>query len=174
MHIDIDISPRTSLTDAPSVSGEARRAASGPGFWRHGGGDDTHTNRGTVFIVSAYEVKLTDGQAMNEEHLRSKLQNIEEPYDRVKVLTLSNGIGTQVDLLLYADLNRHHVLWVSARTFGKVGRNDEAEPTIDFTQENALTSSLPSGAWEHYNVPTYHTINVSLATGYLGKSCEYY
>jgi hypothetical protein len=62
----------------------------------------------------------------------------------VEVLTLSSGRGTQVDLLLYADLNRHHELWGGTQAFGEAGRTDEAEPIVDFMQENALTSLLPS------------------------------
>jgi hypothetical protein len=68
------------------------------------------TSRGAVLIVSAYDVKSNDGQAANEEQLRFKLRTIEEAYNRVKALTLSNKGGTQVDLLLCADLNRHHEL----------------------------------------------------------------
>ena len=68
------------------------------------------TNRGAVLIVSAYDVKSTDGRAANEEQLQSKLRTIKDAYDGVKALILSNGGGTQVDLLLYADFNRHHEL----------------------------------------------------------------
>jgi len=68
------------------------------------------TNRGIVLIVSAYDVKSTDGQVANEEQLRFKLRTIEEAYNRVKALTLSDKGGTQVDLLLCADLNCHHKL----------------------------------------------------------------
>lgn len=68
------------------------------------------TNRGAVLIMSAYDIKSTDGRAANEEQLQSKLRTIKDAYDGVKALTLSNGGGTQVDLLLYADFNRHHEL----------------------------------------------------------------
>lgn len=132
------------------------------------------TNRGAVLIVSAYDVKSTDGRAANEEQLQSKLRTIKDAYDGVKALTLSNGGGTQVDLLLCADFNRHHELWGGAQAFGEAGRNDEAEPIIDFMQENALTSLLPSGTvtWEHYNGSTCSTIDLLLATGDLSESCE--
>ena len=40
------------------------------------------TNRGAAFIVSAHDVKSTNGQAVNEEQLRSKPRTIEEAYDR--------------------------------------------------------------------------------------------
>lgn len=104
-----------------------------------------------------------------------KLRTIKEAFDRVKALTLSNGGATQVDLLLCADFNRHHELWGGAQAFGKAGRNDEAEPIIDFMQENALTSLLPVGTvtWEHYNGSTCSTIDLLLATGDLSDSCEY-
>jgi hypothetical protein len=76
-------------------------------------------------------VKSPDGQAANEERLRSKLQTIKDAYNEVKTLTLSSGRETQVDLLLCADLNRRHVLWGGAQVSIEVGRTDEAEPTID-------------------------------------------
>jgi hypothetical protein len=78
-------------------------------------------------------------------------------------------------LLLCADLNRHHELWGGAQAFGEAGRNDEAEPIIDFMQENALTSLLPSGTvtWEHYNGSTCSTIDLLLATGDLSEACGY-
>jgi hypothetical protein len=77
-------------------------------------------------------------------------------------------------LLLCADLNRHHELWGGAQAFGEVGRTDEAEPIIDFMQENALTSLLPSGTvtWEHYHGSICSTIDLLLATSGLGEACE--
>jgi hypothetical protein len=133
------------------------------------------TNRGAAFVVSAYDVKSTDGQLANEEQLQSKLRTVKDVYDGVKALTLSNGGGTQVGLLLCADLNRHHELWGGAQAFGEAGRNDEAELIIDFMQENALTSLLPSDTvtWEHYNGSTCSTIDLLLATGGLSGAFEY-
>jgi hypothetical protein len=120
-------------------------------------------------------VKSPDGQAANEERLRSKLQTIKDAYNEVKTLTLSSGRGTQVDLLLCADLNRRHVLWGGAQVFIEVGRTDEAEPTIDSMQENAVASLLPSGTvtWEHYNGSTCSTMNLLLASSGLSEACEY-
>jgi hypothetical protein len=114
------------------------------------------TNHGAAFIVSAYDVKSTDGQLANEEQLGSKLRTIKVTYDGLKSPTLRNGGGTQVDLLLCADLSRHHELWRGAQAFGETGRNDEAERIIEFMQENAPTSLLHSGTvtWEHYNGST--------------------
>jgi hypothetical protein len=133
------------------------------------------TKRGIVMVVSAYDLKSTDGQAASDEQLRSKLQSIKDAYDGVKALTLSSGMRTQVDLLLCADLNRHHELWGGALAFGESGRTDEAEPIIDFMQENALASLLPAGTvtWEHYNGSTYSTIDLLLASGGLSETCEY-
>lgn len=73
------------------------------------------TKHGSALIVSAYDVKSTDGQAANEEQLRSKLQTIKDAYEGVKAPTLSSGRATQVDLLLCADFNRHHILWGGAQ-----------------------------------------------------------
>ena len=133
------------------------------------------TKHGSALIVSAYDVKSTDGQAANEEQLRSKLQTIKDAYDRVKALTLSSGRAAQVELLLCADFNRHHVLWGGAQAVGEAGRTDEAEPIIDLMQEKALSSLLPSGTvtWEHYNGSTCSTIDLLLATGGLSEACEY-
>ena len=133
------------------------------------------TKRGIAMVVSAYDLESTDGQATSDEQLRSKLQTIKDAYDGVKVLTLSSGRRTQVDLLLCADLNRHHELWGGALAFGESSRTDEAEPIIDFMQENALTSLLPAGTvtWERYNGSTCSTINLILASGGLSETCEY-
>jgi hypothetical protein len=128
-------------------------------------------NHGAALIVSAYDVKPNTSQVANEEQLRSKLQMIGDAYD-----TVNNGRkGGQVDLLLCADLNRHHVLWGGAQALGEPGRTDEAEPIIDFMQENALTSLLPSGAvtWEHYNGSACSTVDILLASGGLSEACEY-
>ena len=97
------------------------------------------TKRGIAMVVSAYDLKSTNGAAASEEQLRSKPQTIEDAYDGVKAPTLSSGRRTQVDLLLCADFNRHHELWGGALAFGESSRTDEAEPIIDFMQENALT-----------------------------------
>jgi hypothetical protein len=72
-------------------------------------------------------------------------------------------------------LNRHHELWGGAQAFGEPGRTDEAEPIIDFIQENGFTPLLPSGTvtWEHYNGSTCATIDLLLATGGLSEACEY-
>jgi len=133
------------------------------------------TKRAIAMVVSAYDLKSTDGQAASEEQLRSKLETIKNAYDGVKALTLSSGRRTQVDLLLCADLNRHHVLWGGAQASGEAGRTDEVEPIIDFMQENALTSLLRPGTvtWEHYNGSTCSTIDLMLATGGLSESCGY-
>ncbi|KAL1581903.1 hypothetical protein WHR41_09480 [Cladosporium halotolerans] len=129
------------------------------------------TKHGAALIVSAYDVKSTDGQAANEEQLRSKLQTIKDAYDGVK----SDGKSSHVDLLLCADFNRHHELWGGAQAFGEAGRTDEAEAIIDFMQENALTSLLPSGTvtWEHYNGSTCSTIDILLASSGLSEACEH-
>lgn len=129
------------------------------------------TKRGVALIVSAYDVKSTESQAANEERLRGKLQMIKDAYDGVK----RDGRDGQVDLLLCADFNCHHELWGGAQASGKAGRTDEAEAVIDFMQENALTSLLPSGAviWEHYNGSTCSTIDILLASGNLCEVCEY-
>jgi hypothetical protein len=133
------------------------------------------TKRGATLIVSAYDVKSTDGQLASEEQLRSKLKTIKDAHDGVKALTLSSERRTQVDLLLCADLNRHHELWGGALAFGESSRTDEAEPIIDFMQENALTSLLPAGTvtWEHYNGSTCSTIDLLLASDGLSEACEY-
>jgi hypothetical protein len=133
------------------------------------------TKRGAALIVSAYDVKSTDGQAASEEQLRSKLNIIKDAYDRVKAPILTSGRGTQGDLLLCADSNRHHELSGGAQAFGEPGRTDEAEPIIDFIQENALTSLLSSGTvtWEHYNGSTCSTIDLLLATSGLSEVCGY-
>lgn len=133
------------------------------------------TKHGVTLIVSAYDVKSTDGQAASEEQLRAKLQAVKDAYDGVKALARSGGMGTRVDLLLCADFNRHHVLWGGAQACGEVGRTDEADPIIDFMQENAVTSLLPSGTvtWEHYNGSTCSTIDLLLATEGLSGACEY-
>jgi hypothetical protein len=133
------------------------------------------TKHGSTLIVSAYDVKSSDGQAASEEQLRSKLKTIKDAHDRVKALTLSSGTRTQVDLLLCADLNRHHELWGDTLAFGESSRSDEAEPIIDFMQENALTSLLPAGivTWEHYNGSTCSTIDLLLASGGLSEACEH-
>jgi hypothetical protein len=116
-------------------------------------------------------VKSTDGQAANEEQLRSKLQTIKDAYDGLK----GSGRESQVDLLLCADFDRHHELWGGAQAYGKAGRADEAEPITDFMHENALTLLLPSGTvtWEHYNGSTCSTIDFLLATDGLSETCEY-
>jgi hypothetical protein len=44
----------------------------------------TPTKHSSTLIVSAYDVKSTDGQAASEEQLRSKLQTIMDAYDGVK------------------------------------------------------------------------------------------
>jgi hypothetical protein len=133
------------------------------------------TKSGIALVASAYDLKSTDGQAASEEQLRSKLQTIKDAYDGVKALTLSSGRRTRVDLLLCADLNRHHELWGGAQAFGESSRTDEAEPIIDFMQENALTSLLPAGTvtWERYNGSTCSTIDLLLASGGLSEACDY-
>jgi deferrochelatase/peroxidase EfeB len=100
------------------------------------------TKHSAAMIVSAYDVKPTDGQAAGEEQLQAKLKTIKDACDAVKARTLADGKGAQVDLLLYADLNRHHQLWDGARAFGESSRTDKAEPMIDSMQGNAL-ASLP-------------------------------
>jgi hypothetical protein len=89
---------------------------------------------------------VNSSMSSNEEQLQAKLQTIKDAdkEEWVEVLTLSSGRGTRVDLLLYADLNRHHELCGGTQAFGEAGRTDEAEPIVDFMQENALTSLLPS------------------------------
>jgi len=133
------------------------------------------TKHGSALIVSACDVKSTDGQAASEGQLRSKLQTIKDAYEGVKVLTLSSGRATQVDLLLRADFNRQHVLWGRAQAVGEAGRTDEAEPVIGFMQENPLSSMLPSGTvtWKHYNGSTCSTIDLLLANSGLSEVCEH-
>jgi hypothetical protein len=60
-------------------------------------------------------------------------------------------------------------------SYGEAGRVDEAEPTIHFMQENAITSLLPSGTVtrEHYNGSTCSTIDLLLASSDLGEVCEH-
>lgn len=75
---------------------------------------------------------------------RTVRKSSEKQRGGVKTLTLSNGRGIQVELLLCADSNRHHELWGGAQASGEASRTDEAEPIIDFMQENTLTSLLQS------------------------------
>jgi hypothetical protein len=91
----------------------------------------------------------------------------------VKALTLSSGRRTQVDSLLSADLNRHHVLWGGTQASKEAGGTDEVEPMIDFMQEDALTSLLPAGmgTWEHYNGSTCSTVDVVLAARVMAYPC---
>jgi hypothetical protein len=133
------------------------------------------TKHGVALIVSAYDAKSTDGQAAGEEQLQFKLTTIRDAHDGVKALTLSSGRGTQVDLLLCADLKRHHELWGGAQAFGESSRTDEAEPIIDFMQGNALISLLPAGTmtWEHYNGSSCLTIDFLLASSGLSEAYEY-
>jgi hypothetical protein len=74
------------------------------------------TKCGVALIMSAYDVKSTDGQATNEEQLRSKLQTIRNAYHGAK----SSGRGTQVDLLL--SLHGASVPYI--RTWTLVPRHD--------------------------------------------------
>jgi hypothetical protein len=128
------------------------------------------TKRGVILVVSAYDVKSTDGQAANEEQLRGKLQITKDAYDGAKI----DGKNSQVDLLLCADFNRHHELWGGAQAFGEAGRTKEAKHIIDLMQENALTSLLPSGTltWKHYNGSACSTIGLLLAASGLSEACE--
>lgn len=61
------------------------------------------TKRGAKLVVSAYDVKSADGQVVNEEQLRAKLQIIKDAYEEMN-RDEENG---QADLLL---ANRHHEL----------------------------------------------------------------
>jgi hypothetical protein len=129
------------------------------------------TKHDVALIMSALDAQSTDGQAANEEQLQSKLQIIKDAYDGLK----GSRRESQVDLLLCADFDRHHELWGRAQAHGEASRAYEAEPIIDFMQENALTSLLPSGTvtWEHYNGSTCSTIDILLTTGGLSEACEY-
>jgi len=69
------------------------------------------TRRGVALVCCAYDVKVNDGQAASDEQLRGKLQMIKNAYDATKM----GEQGSQVDMLLCADFNRHHVLWGGAQ-----------------------------------------------------------
>lgn len=128
------------------------------------------TSHGVALVVSAYDVKLDAGQVASEEQLRGKLRMINDAYGGIR----GRAQDGQVDLLLCADFNRHHVLWGGPQALREPGRMDEAEVIIDFMQENALTSLLPSGTvtWEHYNGTTCSTVDIVLATSGLSEACE--
>lgn len=56
-----------------------------------------------------------------------------------------------------------------AQAFREPSRSDEAEAIIDFMQENALNSLLPSGTviCEHYNELACSTVDISVGDEFL-------
>ena len=95
------------------------------------------STRGEVLLlVAAYDVKSGSTGDFDDEQRRGILRHVTRG-------TVINLVG----LLVCADFNRyhHHVLWGGTRATIEPGRSNEADGIIDFMQQNAMSSLLPSG-----------------------------
>jgi hypothetical protein len=57
----------------------------------------------------------------------------------------------QLEVVMAADLNRHHILWGGAKAWSSPERRNEGNQIVDFIQEQGLQSMLKAGTitWEH-------------------------
>lgn len=69
--------------------------------------------RGVAVAASAYDVRFVTGQAASDEQLRGKLQMVKDAYEAVR----SEQQTDQVDVLLCADFDRHHVFLGGPQAF---------------------------------------------------------
>jgi len=105
-------------------------------------------------IVFAYDVGSTDGQAANEEQLRAKLQIIRDAYHSVK----SDAKRNEVDLLLCADLNRHHVLRRKEKQRGTIGHREHlvwypSQSLFRRSSYRVLRLALMTDSYQHPTSP---------------------
>jgi hypothetical protein len=110
-----------------------------------------------ILVVSVY-VPGGDTQA-----LRDTCENL-----RKAVTDARRGIGTEVEVVIVGDFNRHDQLWGGDEI--SLERQGEADPIIDLMTELALSSLLPRGTKTWHRGDHDTTIDLVLASEGLTES----
>jgi hypothetical protein len=121
--------------------------------------------------MACYEARNARTEVEREVDLARQLEAIKSATQRAR-----REAGDQpLNVLLYTDLNRHHVSWGGHRARMDVGRRNEAEPIIDFMREIGLHSLLPVGTitWEHQSRDLATTVDVVLGSEGIREELEY-
>ena len=110
-----------------------------------------------IFVASVY----VEGQ--NEEALQSMLGLLHQAIQGTR-----NNIGSQTDVILVGDFNRHNQLWGGNHV--SPARQGEADPIIEFMVDYSLQSLLPRGTktWQRGDIES--TIDLALASEALAST----
>jgi len=106
-----------------------------------------HLEGRKLLLIACYEARASDVEAQRERDLEAVMQTLRTTIKAVERETESG----RMDVLVCADLNRHHVLWGGYYPTRARERRGEGNRIVDFMQEAGLQSLLPAGTitWEH-------------------------
>lgn len=104
---------------------------------------------GSVLILSAYDPRDGGCKGDRETQLGHKLELMARTIRNTKEEAERGGVSLEV--VIAADLNRHHVLWGGPQAWTAQERRHEGNPIVDFIQEQGLQSMLKAGTitWDH-------------------------
>ena len=121
--------------------------------------------------MACYEARSGTTEAHREADLAERLRALKSATEEAR---LKAG-GQPLDIVLCADLNRHHVLWGGHAARMDIGRRNEGEQIIDYMQEAGLHSLLPTGTttWEHQTLDRASTVDVVLGSNDVRERLQY-
>jgi exonuclease III len=107
------------------------------------------TEEGSILLISAYDPRDARDEGQRETQLRHKLELVESTIKKAR--EEAKQADRQLEVVMAADLNRHHILWGGAKAWSSPERRNEGNQIVDFIQEQGLQSMLKAGTitWEH-------------------------
>jgi len=114
-----------------------------------------------ILLASCYEARSADSEAAREAELEEVLLVLRQTLQEAKKIE-----GERLEVLVYADFNRHHALWGGSALYRAANRRQEGEIIVDFMQEKSLASLLPAGTvtWEHQSRNFSSTVDLVIGS----------
>jgi ribonuclease HI len=127
--------------------------------------------RGSVLLISAYDARDDETEGQRERQLQLKLELIATTIKKAR--EDAKQAGADIEVVIAADLNRHHILWGGPKVWSTPNsRRHEGDQIVDCIQELGLQSMLKAGTvtWEHQSAKMSSTPDTVFASHNLANA----